>query len=295
MVPRSLSCAVLTAVQHTAEFAPMQCVYGSKYVYMYKCSTLRSPRRMTDYLDSCNNTEVCTVLCVLKSYDRTQSIFQRYSVRRKNDRELISIILHENAIVNYDLIMAISGLFPYRVLGPFLLEKNFEIEILDKPILDESRDDNKPPPTVQKGNLKKRKVDETVESIKRIVVETACDKNNTTPVRILDTRDGQDTYGVWIEFDLDPGVRIDLSFANFCMVSDIFDPVKRMAFNIRTCPVLQLRLYKNDERRLITQWELVVGMPRSGSFIKTRRRIEFSDHTVCFDSGKAENVISGNI
>ena len=226
------------------------------------------------------STEVATILCILKHHDSTQCIFGRYSTRRKGDRDFLSIGLQPSAVLDCELLSSLGRVFPFRVIGPFLIDNSIEIEVLDSAILPDDDDPGRTPALFSVAPRKRRTRD-TLDSVRDSILLLLVDTENPATSLVEATRDGQDALGTWLEFDLASTVRIDLSLLLHCKVIPACECVKAFSLEIRDKLVLHVRLYGDDEHRIVSSWDVVCAMPSSGSFVALRRHISFSrDNTV---------------
>lgn len=220
--------------------------------------------------------EVATLLHLLKHYDRARAVFGRYSARRKGDREVLSIKMQPRGCVTGDLVLGIARSFPFRIRGPFLVDGGtLEIEVLDTPALGDGSAHG-----FVAAALRKRKsascLDATRDAVLRILEEHH-DRDAATRL-VTATRDGADAHGAWLEFDFAPAARVDLAFMLACLVSDDTEAVKSIALEARTPAVLLVRLYRDDEHRIISAWDVVPAtMPRTGTLLGVRHRVSFAD------------------
>tara|TARA_B110000444_G_C18849776_1_gene604665 strand:+ start:4027 stop:4728 length:702 start_codon:yes stop_codon:yes gene_type:complete len=220
------------------------------------------------------STEVATILCLLKHYDRAQSIFERYSTRRKGDRDFLSIGLQPKATLDCDLLGSLSRVFPFRVVGPFLFENSLEIDVVDTAILPDG-DEHQRNPALFSLAPRKRRARDTLDAVRDSMLQLLVDPEHPATSVVEATRDGQDALGAWLEFDLVAATRIDLGVLLQCKVIPACECVKSMSIEMRTKPVLHVRLYGDDEHRIVTSWEVVCAMPRTGGFVALRRRVSF--------------------
>ena len=92
---------------------------------------------------SSTSHEIQVLLTILQQYDRTGTLFARWSVRRKTDRDLLSVQLHSTATIGYEFVAGMTRAFPFRILGPFLVQDCLEFEVLDK-VLPHDTDERMP-------------------------------------------------------------------------------------------------------------------------------------------------------
>ena len=97
---------------------------------------------MSSGTDTCS-VEAGTLLAILQQYDKLRVIFDRWSVRRKADRDVLSIVLKPGGALGHEFLSAIIRAFPFRVVGPFLSNGSLDIEILDRAL---PHDSTEPPP-----------------------------------------------------------------------------------------------------------------------------------------------------
>lgn len=220
--------------------------------------------------------EVATLLHLLKHYDRARTVFARYSARRKGDREVLNVKLQPRGVVTADLVSALVRSFPFRVRGPFLVDGSLELEILDAPVPGDAAHVFAPP---QRKRKAASCIDAARDAVLKLIGQYHEDDRVAASNLVTATRDGTDTHGAWLEFDLAPAARIDLGFILACLVDTDTETVKSIALEARTPPVLLVRLYRTDEHRIISSWDVVpLRTPRAGTLFGVRHRVSFADN-----------------
>tara|TARA_B100002051_G_C16721655_1_gene632813 strand:+ start:1416 stop:2102 length:687 start_codon:yes stop_codon:yes gene_type:complete len=219
--------------------------------------------------------EVNVLLTILHQYDRLRTLFARWSVRRKTDRDLLSVQMHPTASIGSEFVAAMMRAFPFRVLGPFLVHDCLEFEILDR-TLPHDTEERLPDAALFGAPARKRKDPDTLAGARRALLEELAE-HNTAGVKVASVVDGQDANGVWMEMAIESTERVNLSFLQTSMLLDACENVKSLTLHLREGkPVLVLREYGAEERRILTSWEVVVAYKRGGCFAAVRRKVQFA-------------------
>ena len=223
--------------------------------------------------DTCS-IEAGTLLAILQQYDKLRVVFDRWSVRRKSDRDVLSIVLKPGGALGHEFMSALIRAFPFRIVGPFLCNGSLDIEILDRGL---PHDAAETPPEISIFGApeRKRKRNDKLGAARAALAHEAAAVNGTTSA-FAAVRDGLDASGVWVECELHAAERTNLCFMHTAMVLDACENVKTLVLELRAAPTLVLREYGDDERRISTGWDLVVAFKREGSFQAVRRVTRFA-------------------
>lgn len=220
--------------------------------------------------------EIQVLLTILQQYDRTGTLFARWSVRRKSDRDLLSVQLHSTATIGFDFVAGMTRAFPFRILGPFLVQDCLEFEVLDK-VLPHDTEERLPNAAIFGPPQERKRKPPDVLSAAREAVMNEIHEYNTPGVKAGHAATGEDAHGVWLEVTIDSTERVNLCFMHTAMVLDAFENVKSLSLQVREAgPVLVLREYGSEERRIATSWDVVLSYKRTGTFAAVRRRVSFA-------------------
>ena len=146
--------------------------------------------------------------------------------------------------------------------------------VVDTAVLPDGDEHQHKPPLFSLAPRKRRSRD-TLDAVRDSMLQLLVDPEHPATSVVEATRDGQDAIGTWLEFDLVAATRIDLGVLLQCKVIPACECVKGMSIEMRTKPVIHVRLYGDDEHRIVTSWEVVCAMPRTGGFVALRRRVSF--------------------
>ena len=225
---------------------------------------------------STTSDEVQVLLTILQQYDRTGTLFARWSVRRKTDRDLLSVQMQGAASIGYEFIAGMTRAFPFRVLGPFLVNDCLEFEVLDK-VLPHDTEERLPRAAVfGPAPARKRKNPDSLAAAREALVAEIREYNSVA-VKLAKVNLGEDAHGVWMEMELEGVERVNLCFMHTSMVLDALENVKSLSLqNRETGPVVVVREYGAEERRIATSWDVVMSYKRTGTFAAVRRRVSFA-------------------
>ena len=225
---------------------------------------------------SSTSHEIQVLLTILQQYDRTGTLFARWSVRRKTDRDLLSVQLHSAATIGYEFVAGMTRAFPFRILGPFLVQDCLEFEVLDK-VLPHDTDERLPNAAIFGPPPERKRKAPDVLSAAREALLHEIHEYNSPGVKAGNAAVGEDAHGVWLEVTIDSTERVNLCFMHTAMVLDALENVKSLSLQVREAgPVLVLREYGGEERRIATSWEVVSSYKRTGTFAAVRRRVSFA-------------------
>lgn len=221
-----------------------------------------------------------TILHLLHVNDRFCKNFERWSIDRKSDRIVISIILSMHAQIENNLIYTLHMLYPGRLQGPFLNDKTMTIEILNISV----KTDFVVPARLQETLIErpvKRIKNETDDSqnvfidIEAITSQLAAalTKTNSSLCTLGSRHTGRDEAGVWISYDIICNQRLNLSFFTSFILGDDCLPIRDMRLRISPQKQVFLRVYEKNERRVVGAWEVVPVYENQGVFVCMRHKI----------------------
>ena len=158
---------------------------------------------MTETLDDAAYSNV--ILHLLHMNDRFAKNFDRWSIDRKSDRLVLSILLTANAQIESGLVHTLHMLYPGRVQGPFVLDKTMTIEILNHSVKAEFFAPARPPDTAAERPLKRVKTDPEAGTDSDVDLAAITDhlresltKTNNSLCTLGKMATGRDEAGVWV-------------------------------------------------------------------------------------------------
>ena len=172
---------------------------------------------MTETLDDAAYSNV--ILHLLHMNDRFAKNFDRWSIDRKSDRLVLSILLTANAQIESGLVHTLHMLYPGRVQGPFVLDKTMTIEILNHSVKAEFFAPARPPDTAAERPLKRAKTDPEAGADSDVDLAAITDhlresltKTNNSLCTLGKMATGRDEAGVWVLYDIVCNTRLNLAF-----------------------------------------------------------------------------------
>jgi len=150
----------------------------------------------------------CNILHILRTYDRFENTFRRWSVCRQRDRQQLVLTLADDATLSHSVIAAVCMMYPQRIAGPFLSKNIFTVELLDEAVHFDAHAD------AAAGVSLKRKREPVESAIDAIGSDLArcMHASNSSAVYVAKTVTGSDGGGEWMSYELSACDRVDLSF-----------------------------------------------------------------------------------
>lgn len=220
------------------------------------------------------------ILHLLRQSDRFCKNFDRWSQDTKEDRDVICVMMKENAQIESTIVHTLHLLFPGKMQGPFLSDRTMTIEILHvNRSLDLKFLDTMTMPLSEPAR-KRQRVEEFGNASKAIreieeissVLKASLEATNSSLCSLGVMSSGRDDSGVWLSFEVVFVNRINLHFFSLFAINPASVHVKdiRLRFHQNKKQIF-LRLYGEGDRRVSTTWEVVPNYTKTGVFACMRK------------------------
>lgn len=237
--------------------------------------TTPAANTMSESLDDAVYSNV--ILHLLHMNDRFAKNFDRWSVDRKSDRLVLSILLTVHAQIECQLVHTLHMLYPGRVQGPFVLDKTMTIEILNHSVKADFFAPARPPDYVTERPQKRSKGDPDSDvdlaSITDHLRESLAKTNNSL-CTLGKMATGRDEAGVWVSYDIVCNTRLNLAFFTAFILGQGCVQVRNMRLRVHPFKQVFLRLYERSERRVVGVWEVVPVYEKQGVFVCMRKKLK---------------------